>query len=351
MLEFETRGTPFERGRQQGEICRELAGPWMKHVMQEMIDRLGETSSLEVVRRVQDDVDRWLRQMDAVYPEGNQECRGIASGLGMDERTYFTVAFSSRLLGKLCQCTTLGFRDSRGRLIMGKTDDILQHELGMNVLETTRPDTGYRHVHFHFAGSIWTVAGMNERGLAIAMNGIPGPALDEEGLFSLVALHTILPACATVPEAVEHLRDLRVNFYGFSLLIGDADGGLSIAEKTGAGTVVLPEQPGGFLLHTNHILDPEFAEENPPQSEPVLTNGQRRYENGLRLLRSLPRSEEGMEMFLSDRAPNGAICQQGEDGLHTDFGVIFVPTEKRVVFWPGYPGTVEARSLALSEMF
>jgi len=347
MLEFETKGTPSERGRQQGEICRDLAGPWMDRVMQEMADRFQEPSPSNVVRRVEDDVGRWLGQMDALYPEGGEECRGIASGLGMDEDMYFTIAFSARLLGKLAQCTTLGFRDARGRPVLGKTDDIFRPELGMNVLETTRPSRGHRHIHFHFAGSIWTVAGMNEHGLAMAMTGIPGPALEEEGLFSLVALHTVLPSCATVSEALAHLRDLRVNFYGFSLLIGDADGDLALVEKTGAGMMALPEQKEGFLLHTNHILDAEFAVQNPGQSPLFLDNGRRRYENALRRAPDLSLSEKGMATFLSDRAPCGAICQQGEDGLHTDFGVMFLPTEKQIVFWPGYPGEAEARTVVL----
>src|SRR5439155_22562751 len=139
---------------------------------------------------------------------------------------------------------------------------------GMNVLETTRPERGYRHLHFHFAGTIWTVAGMNERGLAMGMNGIPAPALDKPGMSSLAALHTILPSCATVAEAIEHIRGLPVNAGGFSLLLGDATGALALVEKTALGTVVLPEQRSGALVHTNGILDAAFAKRNPPQGEP-----------------------------------------------------------------------------------
>jgi len=352
MLEFETKGTPSERGRRQGEICRDLAVPWMDRVMQEMTDRFQEPSSSHVVRRVHDDVQRWLRQMDAIYPEAGEECRGIASGLGMDEDVYFTIAFSARLLGKLAQCTTLGFRDACGRPVLGKTDDIFRPELGMNVLETTWSSHGHRHVHLHFAGSIWSVAGMNEHGLAMAMTGIPGPALEEEeGLFSLVSLHTILPVCTTVSEALAHLRDLRVNFYGFSLLIGDAEGDFALVEKTGAGMSVLPEQAEGFFLHTNHILDAEFAARNPEQSPLFLDNGRRRFENALRRVPDLSFSEAGMTAFLSDRASYGAICQQGEDGLYSDFRVMFLPTEKKIVLWSGYSEEAEARTVELDAIF
>lgn len=351
MRTFETAGTPFERGRQQGEACRELAVAWIGESLAELAARFGVASPAEAVRQAEKEMARWRKQMAAVYPAGEEECCGIAAGLGMDEATYFTAFFSMRMVGAFGQCTTLGFRDAAGGPLLCKTDDLFPEQLGRNVLEIARPDTGYRHVHLHYAGSVWTVAGMNERGLCIAMTGIPGPTLDTDGLLSLTGLHTLLPACATVAEAIDHIRALRLNFYGFSLLLGDAAGGMALVEKTGIGTVVLPEQPGGFFLHTNHILDAAFADRNPPQREPIHSNGLRRYRNALRLLPSLPRTEDGIRRFLSDRSPEGAICQQGADGLHTDFGVFFAPMEKRLVFWPGYPACTEPQALRMGEVF
>ena len=203
----------------------------------------------------------------------------------------------------------------------------------------------------HFAGSIWTVAGMNECGLAMGMNGIPGPTLERDGLLSLTALHTILPSCANVAEAVARIRETPVNFYGFSLLLGDASGEMALVEKNGAGCAVLPERPDGCYLHTNHVLDPALAAQIPPQPGPVHRNGTRRYQNAERLLNSLPRTEAGMRAFLSDRSPEGAICQRGEEGLRTDFGVLFAPTEKRFVYWPGYPSEVAPRTVEVGRLF
>lgn len=351
MLTYETSGSPFERGRQQGIACAELARAWIEPTLERLAEDLRVSSPAEAIRAVHNDVARWRGQMIAVYPEGDEECRGIAAGLGMDEATYFTAQFGIRLLRTFGQCTTVGIRDGQGRPLFSKTDDLFLPELGKNVLETARPDSGYRHVHFHFAGTIWTVAGMNERGLAMGMTGIPGPTREENGLLSLCALHTILPACASVPEAIAHICDLRLNFYGFSLMLGDAEGNLALVEKTGAGMVVLPEQPGGFLAHTNHILDAAFAAANPPQKEPVHTNGVRRYQTVLRRLPALPRSEEGLSTLLRDRSPEGALCQQGEAGLHTDFGIVCVPTEKRFVYWPGYPVSATPQTVELTAIF
>ena len=345
MLQIETSGTPIERGHQQGRQCRELAVPWIERVLALLATRVGASSSADVVHRMRDRVARCRRWTEAVYPEAVGELRGIACGLGLDEDTYFTAIDGRRALDFPAQCTTLGFRDAHGAPLVGKTDDIYQHELGMNVLEITRPHEGHAHVQFHFAGTIWTAAGMNARGLAIAMTGIPGPSLAQDGMSDMVAIHAILPVCAMVAEAVDHIRAQRVNHYGFSLLVGDADGGLTLVEKTGAGTVVLDEQSGGFLVHTNHILDPAFATRNPAQREPFLTNGRRRYENALTQVGTLPRTKAGMRRFLAVRSPSGPICQQGEDGVHTDFAVMFLPTERRMVFWPGYPVGVSARTM------
>jgi hypothetical protein len=337
MFRFITRGTSSARGEQQGRACRELILSWFRQ-------RLSHSAPAAPER-----LDRLLAGFQRVYPEGFEESRGIAHGLGLAEADYFRVTFG--FLEHLPQCTTCGVRARDGEPLIAKTDDLYASEVGRNVMETSLPEAGYRHVHFHFAGTIWTVAGMNETGLAIAMTGIPGPVLDQDGLPSLVGLHRILPACATVSEAVAHLRKLPVNSYGFSLQIGDAAGGLALLEKTGIGTVVLDGRTGAPLLHTNHILDEEFARRNPLQKEPIGVNGQRRLETAAAQMRSLPRTEEGLQRLLLDRSPRGPICQQGEDGMHTDFAVIFAPTQKRMTFWPGPPATTTVEAVEMDSLF
>ena len=100
---------------------------------------------------------------------------------------------------------------------------------------------------------------------------------------------------------------------------------------------VAEAEEGRPLGHTNHILDPGFARRNPPQGAPVDANGRRRLDNALRL------AGEGVpiERILADRSAVGAICQQGEDGLHTDFAVLFEPVERRLRLWTGPPALVE----------
>lgn len=348
MLCLYTSGDACARGRQQGEACRELALGWMEPALAQLA---GGGPVADAVRRCDARVSRWRRQMAAVSPESDAQCAGIAAGLGLDEPTYFTAYFFVRMAGVFGQCSTLGFRDAEGRPLLAKTDDLFADGLGRNVCEVTRPERGYAHIALHYAGTDFTVAGMNECGLCIGMTGIPGPSRDADGLVSLTALGTILPRCATVAEAIGHVCALRLNFYGFSLLLGDADGGLALLEKTLVDTVVLPPRADGAFAHTNHILDPAFAAKNPPQKPPIDANGRRRYATIERLLPSLPRSEEGMTTFLTDRSPSGGISQMGCDGLTTDFGVLFAPRENRMTLWPGPPAVTTPERWEAAEVF
>ena len=343
---FETRGDGFARGKQQGQACRDVFLPWMDRLLKERAKRLGLSSRAEYVSRVRREVDRWRDYMEAADHQAFEECRGLQAALGVDEPTYFATHFNTELPNILPQCTVVGLRDSDGRPLVGKTDDVAEWEVGMNVLEMASPNRGYRHAHFHFAGTIWTVAGMNEKGLSMGMNGIPAPVVEGAGLSSLTALHTILPNCATVANAIEYIRGLRLNCGGFSLLLGDATGAIALVEKTAAGTAVLPEQQKGTFVHANDILDAGFAAKNPPSSEPIETNSHRRYENALRRVKA----GVGIEQILTDRTPRGAICQRGEDGMYTDFAVIFASVERKFKFWPGPVGIQVAETVELAKM-
>jgi hypothetical protein len=128
---------------------------------------------------------------------------------------------------------------------------------------------------------------------------------------------------------------------------GDATGALGLVEKTGLGTVVLPEQKKGAFVHANGIVDPVFAKQNPPQEDPIRTNSQQRYDNVLRQLST----GAGVEQILCDRSPRGAICQQGEDGMHTDFAAIFEPVEKKFRFWSGTAGAQTGEVVQVATIF
>ena len=116
-------------------------------------------------------------------------------------------------------------------------------------------------------------------------------------------------------------------------------------------SVVLSANDEAPLLHTNHILDKSFAQNNPQQKETIHVNGRRRLETAVARMQSLPRTEEGLQRLLLDRTASGPICQQGEDGMHTDFAVIFAPTRKRLTYWPGPPTATKPEVVVMDSIF
>ncbi len=347
MLYFETTGTVRDRGRQHGEACREVFQNWAGRVMDELAQELGVVGPAEVLTRVTDTVGRWVLEHEAANPEAVAECRAIAEGLSVAEDLYFAVTSAYRLLGTFGNCTTVGFRTDEGRVILGKTDDIAEHELGMNVLERARPEHGYEHLKIQFAGTIWPFSGLNERGLAVALTGIPGPPSDGPGVPSLAVMYGILETCATVDEALRRLDTVFPNHYGISLLVADASDTMALVEKTGAGCVALPPRADGTYVHTNHILDADFASQNLEQKEPYLSNGRRRHGTAAKRLESDPRTWAGMRNILSDRSAGRAIWQEGEDGLWTDYAIMLQPSSTACTVWTQRPNRSDGSAYTL----
>jgi hypothetical protein len=337
MLLYRSEGTPYERGVQQGTACKNLARPWFNQRMAQDPHDLTLTAG-------------WRARLETNAPTLMEEGRGIAVGLGMDFESYLSVLCRFQELP--VNCTSFGLRSGQDAVpLIGKTDDLYASEVGHNVMGTVIPKGGYRHIDFHFAGTTWTIAGMNEHGLAIAMTGIPGPLLDGPGIPSLWALHEILPACATVEEVVARVKELSVVHYGFSLQIGDAAGNLTLLEKTGLGTKMISVQGEKPLVHTNHILDAAFSAQNPRQPAALRTNSAERFDHAVTLAAEMKRTEEGLIAVLGNRTEHGSICQQGEGGLYTDFSVIFMPVSKSLVFWQGTPRADNLNRLQLDESY
>jgi predicted choloylglycine hydrolase len=343
MRTIHTAGNPFDCGKQHGSQCRDLAQAWLRQIL----DRGRDDVSHQIETCAQ--VGMWLRQIEAVRSDLIDECRGIAEGLGMADQDYFTAIYLEQSGWLPMACTLCGVVDSRGHPVIGKTDDIYTHERGMNVLEVVQPDRGYRHIHIHFAGTIWTTSGMNEKGLAIAMTGLPGATTGEDGLPSLFVLRTILPECATVAEALRHVEELPMNAHGFSLQMADRSGQMELIEATPEGVVTVAPDVYGFRTHTNHILDADFARRNPPQAEPILTNGMRRLRTATQLLPNLDPTEDGVSELLQNRDAKGPISQEGEEGLFTDYAVILKPIELQMTLWSGPPSQVEPEQMSFPD--
>lgn len=334
MIELQTVGTPYERGLAQGNFAKYLAIPYLEAA----ISRFGAIYPPDTQKKL---IRPQIEVLKKLHPRGYEEILGICEGLGMDEETYFRASFSSRFISKPQKCTTFGFLSQNGMPYIGKTDDIYIDELGMNILERVVPDKGLKYTQLHFAGTIWTTSGMNECGLAVAMTGIPGGFYDIQGLSSLDALSTILPVCSDVNEAIGHLKQLKVGFYGFSLMLGDPSGELKLIEKNSYGTFEIGSTEHGFFLHTNTIIDPVLLENSYKTPVSIASNSEKRYKAGMELGRKVSRDHSGVVSFVTEREQYN-IFQQGDHGLYTDYAAVLDPFGKGMtLFVQGRNGSVE----------
>ena len=101
MLRIETRGTPRQRGQQQGEATRTLALPWIDRRLEELQQRYEAPSRTELLERIRPQLGVWRQEEEKLYPQGAEECSGLAVGLGLDEQTYLALSFYHRLVNHL----------------------------------------------------------------------------------------------------------------------------------------------------------------------------------------------------------------------------------------------------------
>ena len=334
MFEFRTKGNPRERGFQHGDAVKDYCSLWLSNLQEVFIQQVEGASLKEGLDRKQARLDAICRQWQAVDKDSFQEIQGIAAGLGMDEQLYLTLLCMNAT--RLMKCTVLAFRDSAGFPVIGKTDDILEQEIGQNVVEIAEPHNGYAYISFGFAATVCTFSGMNEHGLAAALTGIPGPSLVQDGMPSCIGARGVLQQCRSVSEATDYIKDMKINYYGFSATLGDAGGELAQVEKNGIGFASLNVTEGECCVHTNDILDVSLSSDSPQQPEPLRSNSHRRYDSTLRWLEDNNRNSDSMFSFLSARDGCDHIIQTGQDGLFTDYRVVFLPGEKRLLYLCGY---------------
>ena len=160
------KGTPYEMGRQLGEII----GPQMKQfvpaAMEGIMKRLGVTS--DYLREV------WARSAAFADDRVEQEMAGLADGSGVPLALLQTMHAVPLLMPYSCSSIAAwGPATEDGHLYQTRNLDwsleVKAHEFP--VIVVYMPDKGNAHVIPTFAGMIGAHTGMNVRGIALAEMG------------------------------------------------------------------------------------------------------------------------------------------------------------------------------------
>jgi isopenicillin-N N-acyltransferase-like protein len=330
---LETKGSARERGRQHGEAFRGLiAAACRRWKYPGSGDRLRETL-----------IKRTLTYLHDYYPEIVHEITGISEGARLPfEDVLWLSTFNAHPHipdwrvdtdgGEEKWCTGVVLR-GKGTAYLGKTSDIDELQRGQYLLEKATTETGAAYFSLRWVGNVWTEVGLNSAGLAVGANSGPVIAQGQDGygIPQHAVLTVVLNRCGTVEQAVETLSRMVMCGKGQNIALADSGGSGAVVEKSFDRFGVIPLETGvGAVFTTNHCVTAAFSDIG------VNANSQRRYLNLQRLL-TLPDYPEPLEMLrdvLADHSQSGAICQHGQDGLHTLISCIADPKERRLLVNP-----------------
>ena len=343
MIHLNNTGSAYEIGRQHGASCPgavQLAcEAWLQVAPIEM-------SRTEVgIRLVKERLGRF-------FPECLEEVQGIADGAAQSLDRILLLNCSDAVIGRAAggpSCSCIGFVDSDRGPLIGKTADWqVDHAQDLTTWQHYRPrrGEGYRFIHYGGVGTWWSEGGLNEAGLGMVLNGLPGAGAGPDSVPTLPLARGVLQHCASVSDSIEWLARYDVMYLGFNLMLADRRGDLACVEVVpGAQGVERPK--GDSLIHTNHCLFPET--EDVTLDEQALAdygypglagNSEARYRTLQGIVPRAPRTLAGMEALLRDRSFPGAISQSGEQGMHTVYAVIVAPTEGKLWGAEGFPPDV-----------
>lgn len=259
--EITVQGTPYERGRTYGQLCREEIGVSIK-VYQMLFDGL-KGIQWEDARRISEQYLSLTRDFEPDYAE---EIQGIADGAGVDlldiaalnARTEIMYAQSAKA-ADVKECTTISLTPPAaegGRVIAAQNWDfsglLRDSVVIVHVYQEDKPN----FVMVAEAGMIGGI-GMNDRGIAVMLNALRAE-VPCQGIPLRARMRAMLEA-ENLSEA--YVRGSHAPVSVANLIATHKDG-VAIAFEMDSETVepMIPED--GVLLHTNHYIGPKMYLKN-----------------------------------------------------------------------------------------
>jgi isopenicillin-N N-acyltransferase-like protein len=247
---IEVKGSPRERGRQQGEGTREQILSAVARYREILPPAIHMTW------------DKGLREARKFLPYGEEACpdfveelRGIAEGSGVPFEEVWMLNCYEGLAESQCQlwgCTCVAVRDDQtadGHVLLAHNEDWHSVDRDHVFLIRAEPDDGLAFLGITY-GPLLVNVGLNAEGIGVAINSVY-PTDGGVGVPCILGARAVLNArtigeaiCACVP---------RLRAGGYNYLLADPNGELYDVE-TSATTHHIQYGEKGWLAHTNHYL-------------------------------------------------------------------------------------------------
>jgi isopenicillin-N N-acyltransferase-like protein len=183
------------------------------------------------------------------------EVRGIAEGAGYDLRDILALNCRGSSFPVIEDCTSFSVGPGHtrtGHALSGQNWDQLEGISDSIVLLHVVPEQGPRHLQIVEAGQLGR-QGMNDLGLSLQANGLPGAGSDPRALPAPFTRRRLLGS-ATFDEALDVAR-ATPRPHASHLLLSHRDSSIAGVEGGPTSThVISPDH--GWMVHANHYLGP-----------------------------------------------------------------------------------------------
>ena len=321
MIELVLKGSPFKRGHQHGErfakrIQRDASALWADSAVEQTLAAINETAC----------------HIDKLFPEINEEIRGIASGAGIEFQQAFL--FNNRSILEAITadgCSHVAvIRD--GTALVGMNKDLSNPDPTAYFMRRVQPDRGYARVGYQHIGRVWGY-GVNEAGLCAA--GTSAQPACERCVIPSLGLYfvgpIVLSRCGTTAEAVELMLGLGDISESGNVLVADESDAAVVEFSPDRQVVRMPEN--GSIASTNFYASGEIEHAS---DKAYLEETKARYENILRLTEGTATVEQ-MKQLLSHHAQQGAVCRHSDAADRTVFSWIADAMRRRFLIAEGPP--------------
>ncbi len=292
---IEVTGSPYERGKQQGEqarpqILRALTG------YRETISQALRMTWEEAVREAR----KFLPYGEEAFPDFVLELEGIAEGGKVPFEDVWSLNCYEGLGDTRQQvwgCTSLAVRDDQtadGHVLLAHNEDWSSVDRDNVYLLRAKPDEGPPFIGMTY-GPLLVNIGFNAEGIGVTIDS--AHSIDGRvGVPRILYSRAILQA-RTIGEAIAAcLPKLRAG--GYSYLVADSHGEMYSIETSATVHDVMYGQEG-WLIHTNHYLSPKMQALEEPD---VHVGSTVRFHRAERLLRSQlgQATQESLRQVLHD---------------------------------------------------
>ncbi len=264
-------GDPYERGYAHSVLVEDLH----RQLEVENLDNLERAVPNPLARLfILESSMVWARGLSAHLREEDQlEIRGLVDGAIADPFSWFAPAFTRRIyyhaihdIGQawadssfVMACSGFAGRTPEGEWLLGRNFDFDGGSVfdRHKVVQFVRPDEGHAYVSVAFSGMLGVVTGMNDQGLAVAIQAVQTDDPPIPGTPMTLMVRELLQTASSLDE-VESILRARKGFVGENVLVIDAQAEeAALFELTPDALVRVPVEDR--MAVTNHFRSAELG--------------------------------------------------------------------------------------------